>query len=172
MSFSILFLFSVEFLLSLNKAIAEYLSVNLPYKLSPDDVNLTIYCVQAIEVVISMLAQPRGNILLPRPGYTYYEGRAAFSHLEVRHFDLLPDKGWKINLDAVEALANENTIAMVIVSPGSPCGNVFTYWFRLFHLAYDLAPLALISRFCVFADFLVVFWLFLDLTKYLILKVH
>ncbi|KAJ4981358.1 hypothetical protein NE237_032195 [Protea cynaroides] len=45
------------------RAIAEYLSVNLPYKLSPDDVNLTICCAQAIEVVISVLAKPEANIL-------------------------------------------------------------------------------------------------------------
>ncbi|GMP42540.1 hypothetical protein CsSME_00034855 [Camellia sinensis var. sinensis] len=67
------------------------------------------------------------NNLLPRPGFPLYEARAAFSHLEVRHYDLLPKKGWEVDLDAVEALANENTVAMAIINPGNPCGNVFTY---------------------------------------------
>ncbi|KAF5948290.1 hypothetical protein HYC85_014247 [Camellia sinensis] len=111
----------------LNRAIAEHLSEDLPYKLSPNDIYLTIGCTQAIEVILTVLARPNANILLPRPGYPFYEARAAYSSLEVRHFDLLPEKGWEVDLDAVEALADENTVAMVIVNPGNPCGNVFTY---------------------------------------------
>ncbi|KAF8391313.1 hypothetical protein HHK36_023617 [Tetracentron sinense] len=109
------------------RAIAEYLSRDLPYKLSPEDVYVTIGCTQAIEVALTVLARPGANVLLPRPGFPFYEARAAFSHLEVRHFDLLPEKGWEVDLDAVEALADENTVAMVIINPGNPCGSVFTY---------------------------------------------
>ncbi|KAL7185466.1 hypothetical protein ACSBR2_027416 [Camellia fascicularis] len=114
-------------ILPARRAIAEYLSEDLPYKLSSNDINLTIGCTQAIEVILTVLARPNANILLPRPGYPFYEARAAYSSLEVRHFDLLPEKGWEVDLDAVEALADENTVAMVIVNPGNPCGNVFTY---------------------------------------------
>jgi tyrosine aminotransferase len=65
--------------------------------------------------------------LLPRPGFPYYEARAAHSHLEARHFDLIPEKGWEVDLDAVEALADENTVAMVVINPGNPCGSVYSY---------------------------------------------
>lgn len=109
------------------RSIADYLSRDLPYKLSPDDVYLTIGCTQAIEVILTVLARPGANILLPRPGFPYYEARAACSRLEVRHFDLLPEKGWKVNLEAVEALADQNTVAMVIINPGNPCGNVYSH---------------------------------------------
>ncbi|KAL6553988.1 hypothetical protein OROMI_019661 [Orobanche minor] len=108
-------------------AVAEYLSKDLPYKLSPDDVFLTIGCTQALEDMITVLARPHANILLPRPGFPYYEARAAFSHLEVRHFDPLPEKDWEVDLDAVVSLSDENTVAMVIINPGNPCGNVFKY---------------------------------------------
>ena len=74
-----------------------------------------------------MLARPGANILLSRPGYPQYEARAACSRLEVRHFDLLPEKGWEVDLDSLEALADDNTVAMVLVNPSNPCGNVFTY---------------------------------------------
>lgn len=77
--------------------------------------------------MITVLARPGANILLPKPGYPMYEARAAFSNLEVRHFDLLPEKGWEVDLDSVEALSDDNTVAMVIVSPGNPCGNIFTH---------------------------------------------
>jgi tyrosine aminotransferase len=89
-------------------------------------VYLTVGCTQAIEIVVSVLARPGANILLPRPGYPQYEARAGCSNLEARHFDLLPEKGWEVDLDSVEALADENTVAMVIINPSNPCGNVFT----------------------------------------------
>uniref|UniRef100_A0A2N9F6K2 Aminotransferase class I/classII large domain-containing protein n=1 Tax=Fagus sylvatica TaxID=28930 RepID=A0A2N9F6K2_FAGSY len=109
------------------RSIADYLSRDLPYTLSPDDVYLTIGCTQAIEVMLTVLARPGANILLPRPGFPYYEARAACTHLEVRHFDLLPENGWEVDLQAVEALADHNTVAMVIINPGNPCGNVYSH---------------------------------------------
>ncbi|XP_009610449.1 probable aminotransferase TAT2 [Nicotiana tomentosiformis] len=114
-------------ILSARRAVAEHLSQDLPYKLSPDDVYLTIGCTQAIEIILNVLARPNANILLPRPGFPYYEARAAYNHLEMRHFNLLPEKKWEVDLNSVESLADENTVAIVIINPGNPCGNVYTY---------------------------------------------
>ncbi|KAL0444273.1 UNVERIFIED_CONTAM: Nicotianamine aminotransferase 1 [Sesamum latifolium] len=114
-------------ILPARRAAAEYLSKGLPHKLSPDDVFLTIGCTQALQTILTVLARPGANILLPRPGFPYYEATAGFCHLEVRHFDLVPEKDWEVDLAAVEALSDENTVAMVIINPGNPCGNVFKY---------------------------------------------
>ncbi|KAE9620777.1 putative aromatic-amino-acid transaminase [Lupinus albus] len=108
-------------------AIAEYLSRDLPYQLSSEDVFITCGCTQAIDVSIAMLARPGANILLPRPGFPLYELSAAFRHVEVRHYNLLPEKSWEVDLDAIETLADQNTVALVIINPGNPCGNVYTY---------------------------------------------
>ncbi|KAJ7948347.1 Tyrosine aminotransferase [Quillaja saponaria] len=113
--------------LEARRAIAKHLSSDLPYQLTPDDVFLTGGCTQAIEIIISALARPGANILLPRPGYPQYEARAACSGLEVRHFDLIPEKGWEVDLESVSALSDDNTVAMVIINPCTPCGNVFKY---------------------------------------------
>lgn len=109
------------------KAISEYLSRDLPYKLSPDDAFVTSGCTQAIDVALSILARPGMNILLPKPGFPIYELCAAFRNLEVRHYNLLPNSGWEVDLDDVEALADHNTVAMAIINPGNPCGNVYSY---------------------------------------------
>ncbi|KAK6134644.1 hypothetical protein DH2020_031569 [Rehmannia glutinosa] len=109
------------------KALAEYLSRDLPYKLQPDDVYVTAGCTQAIEISLSILARPGGNILLPRPGFPIYGLCATFRNLEVRYFDLLPEKQWEVDLSSLEKLADSNTVAMVIINPGNPCGNVYTY---------------------------------------------
>ena len=110
----------------IGSAVAEYLSRDLPYQLSPDDIYLTAGCCQAIDVMISVLAQPGSNILLPKPGFPLYESRTMFSNLEARHFNLIPDRGWEADLESVEALADENTVAMVIVNPSNPCGSVYS----------------------------------------------
>ncbi|KAL5208413.1 hypothetical protein ABZP36_032848 [Zizania latifolia] len=107
-------------------AVAAHLSRELPYEVSPRDVVLTAGCNHAIEIMMTVLAAPGANVLLPRPGYPLYASRAALSGLEFRHFDLLPDKEWEVDLAGVEALADENTVAMVIVSPNNPCGCVYS----------------------------------------------
>ncbi|KAF3658009.1 putative aminotransferase TAT2 [Capsicum annuum] len=113
-------------ILPARSAVAEYLSQDLPYKLSPDDIYLTSGCGQAIEVLLNALARPNANILLPTPGFPYYEVWAGFTQIEMRHFNLLPEKEWEVDLNEVESLADENTVAMVIINPGNPCGNVYT----------------------------------------------
>ncbi|XP_050204971.1 nicotianamine aminotransferase 1-like isoform X2 [Mercurialis annua] len=114
-------------ILPARRAVAEYLSINLPYKISPDDVYMTLGCSQAMEVIITVLASSGANILLPKPGYPNHEARCSFSQLEVRHYDLIPDKGWDVDLDALERLVDENTVAILIINPGNPCGNVFSF---------------------------------------------
>lgn len=109
------------------RAIADHLNCDLPYKLSPDDVFVTLGCIHAIEITVRALVRPGANILFPRPGFPYYEVVAEQTALEIRHFDLLPEKGWEVDLEAVEALADENTVGMVIINPGNPCGNVYSY---------------------------------------------
>ncbi|KAK9092676.1 hypothetical protein Syun_027587 [Stephania yunnanensis] len=109
------------------RAVGEFLSRDLPYNMSSDDIFLTVGCIQAIEIVVSALAHPRANILLPRPGFPLYESHAALNGIEIRHFDLLPNKSWEVDLESVESLADENTVALVIINPGNPCGTVFSY---------------------------------------------
>ncbi|KAJ9551391.1 hypothetical protein OSB04_015436 [Centaurea solstitialis] len=108
-------------------AISEYLSMDLPYKLSPNDVYITSGCTQAIEVAISILAKPNANVLVPRPGFPMYNLYGALKNVEMRHFNLLPKNGWEIDLNAVDSLVDENTVAIVVINPGNPCGNVYSY---------------------------------------------
>ncbi|XP_015059661.1 probable aminotransferase TAT2 isoform X1 [Solanum pennellii] len=109
------------------KAIASYLSRDLCYELSQEDVYITVGCTQAIEIALSFLAKPNSNILLPRPGFPTYALCASFRNIEIRYYDLLPQNNWQLNLEAIEDLVDQNTIAIVIINPGNPCGNVYSY---------------------------------------------
>ncbi|KAJ6701425.1 TYROSINE AMINOTRANSFERASE [Salix koriyanagi] len=61
------------------------------------------------EIPISGEGCQGANILLPRPGFPIYELCAAFRNLEVWHFDLLPNKCFEADLDAIAALADQNS---------------------------------------------------------------
>ncbi|KAL2944430.1 putative aminotransferase TAT2 [Bienertia sinuspersici] len=62
-----------------------------------------------------------------RPGFPIYQLYATFRHIEVRQFNLVPTKGWEVDLDSVQALVDENMVAIVVFNPGNPCGNVYPY---------------------------------------------
>lgn len=109
------------------RVVADYLSRGLPFKLSEDDVYLTCGCSQAIDLVLSVLAREGANILLPRPGFPAYEALMAYKGIEARHYDLVPERGWEINLDQLHTIADSNTVAMVIINPSNPCGTTFTH---------------------------------------------
>ncbi|KAJ4781818.1 Tyrosine aminotransferase [Rhynchospora pubera] len=114
-------------LLPARRAVAEYLSKDIPYKLSSDDIFLTAGCAQAIDIVIAALARPDANILLPRPGFPLYEARCTLYNVEMRRFDLIPEHGWELDLDQVEKLTDENTVAIVLINPNNPSGSVLKY---------------------------------------------
>jgi DNA-binding transcriptional MocR family regulator len=64
-------LFNFEDFNVLTILFAEYLSHDLPYRLSSDDVFITSGCTQAIDVALAMLARPGANVLLPWPGFQF-----------------------------------------------------------------------------------------------------
>ncbi|GAA0158679.1 transaminase [Lithospermum erythrorhizon] len=114
-------------ILQARRSIAEYLSHDVQLEISPDDVYVTAGAKQAIDVIITVLSRPGANILFPRPGYPMYAARATFSELDFRYFNLLPEQAWEVDLDNLEAVADDNTVAMVLINPGNPCGNVYRY---------------------------------------------
>eukprot|EP00252_Welwitschia_mirabilis_P016091 TRINITY_DN3558_c0_g1_i2.p1 TRINITY_DN3558_c0_g1~~TRINITY_DN3558_c0_g1_i2.p1 ORF type:complete len:409 (-),score=70.46 TRINITY_DN3558_c0_g1_i2:326-1552(-) len=112
------------------RAVAEYLceGAELPFKPTLNDVYLTVGCTQAIQICLTVLggsASP--NILLPRPGFPLYQTVAAQNALEVRFYDLMPEKNWEANLEQIEQLADERTVSLVVINPNNPCGSVFSY---------------------------------------------
>lgn len=105
---------------------AEYLSRDLPKKLTADDVFMTVGCKQAIELAVDILAKPKANVLLPKPGFPWDVVRSIYKNLEVRKYDFLPKKDYEIDFDSVRALVDENTFAIFIINPHNPNGNTYS----------------------------------------------
>lgn len=103
------------------QAVAEYCQ-HMP-NVTADDVFLTTGCSMAIETACRALANSCENILIPEISWNY----TTWIHgagIEVQRYKLIPEKDWQIDLQHMESLINAKTRAIIVNSPGNPCGNV------------------------------------------------
>ncbi|KAL7026896.1 hypothetical protein ACKWTF_005219 [Chironomus riparius] len=103
------------------EAVAEY--CKHMGNVTADDVFLTTGCSMAIETACRALANPGENILTPEISWNYTTWMNGVG-IEARGYSLLPEKEWEIDLDHLESLIDDKTRAIVVNSPGNPCGNV------------------------------------------------
>ncbi|KAJ3019051.1 hypothetical protein HKX48_002403 [Thoreauomyces humboldtii] len=80
----------------------------------------TLGCSDALNLCIGVLANEGQNILIPRPGFSLYETLASSKGIECRFYNL------DIDLDNLESLVDENTIAIIVNNPSNPCGSVYS----------------------------------------------
>ncbi|GAB4849397.1 hypothetical protein Ancab_004193 [Ancistrocladus abbreviatus] len=76
-------------------------------------------CTNAIDIALSTLPT--------QVPISCFQDQASQSMSSVLHLEISKSKGWEINLEAVDALAYQNTVAIVAINPGNPCGNVYNY---------------------------------------------
>lgn len=107
------------------EAVAQYVSPHQG-EVTSNDVILTSGCSSALDLCISALAEQGQNILIPRPGFSIYRTLAQAHGIEIRSYNLLPQKRWEIDLEQLEQSIDENTAAIVLTNPSNPCGNVFS----------------------------------------------
>jgi tyrosine aminotransferase len=110
---------------SARQAVAEYINKNNDLSVSCDDIILTNGCTTALEICFRALANPGENILIPRPAWNYTTWICG-SGIEANFYNLHPDNDWDVDLVHLESLINCKTRAILVNSPGNPCGNVFS----------------------------------------------
>lgn len=70
-----------------------------------------------------LLGRNGGEVLVPRPYYPLYVFCARLAGLRVAYYDIDPVT-MKVDFDSVRGSLSEDTVAVVINSPGNPMGNV------------------------------------------------
>lgn len=81
---------------------------------------------QALSLALGAVANTGANVLLPKPGFPLYQTLCEYYGLEVRHYELRPERGWEADLRHVAALADARTAAIVVCNPSNPTGAVYS----------------------------------------------
>lgn len=110
-------------LLKARQAIAFYYAKN-QVELNPEHLLLTSGTSESFFYLFSYLAKAGENILTPNPAYPLFDYIANLSGIELRHYPLLEEKKWSVDLEALKKKTDEKTKAIVLVSPNNPTGSV------------------------------------------------
>ena len=108
----------------LRRALAEDMAQDYRGNIDAEDVAITAGCNQAFCAVLSALAGPGDNVLLPVPWYFNHQMWLDLQRIGIRPLPLAPATGWP-DPEAAAALIDEHTRAIVLVTPNNPTGSVY-----------------------------------------------
>jgi alanine-synthesizing transaminase len=109
---------------SAREAVADELT-SRGFPVSPDRTFITAGTSEAIELVLSALADDQGEVLVPRPSYPLYTAVLAKLGARARYYRCDPARGWAPDLDDLRALVTASTRALVVIDPNNPTGAAY-----------------------------------------------
>ena len=93
---------------------------------TPDHVIIASGCSGALEMCIASLIDAGKNIVTPAPGFSIYGTIASYHSGSAKTYKLLPERGWEVDIEDLDAQIDENTVAIVVNNPSNPCGSVYS----------------------------------------------
>jgi len=109
--------------LAARQALAQDLS-RLGAHVEPGQLILSASTSEAYGWLFALLCDPGDSVLVPAPSYPLLPYLAELSSVELRTFPLPEDPLGALDLEAMEAVADDSTRAVVLVSPANPTGWV------------------------------------------------
>ena len=79
---------------------------------------------ELIDYFFGVSVEEGRNVVLPRPCYPLYPARVGWYGGEPRYYSLDPSREWAPNLEELEGQIDENTMAVVLITPNNPTGGV------------------------------------------------
>jgi alanine-synthesizing transaminase len=76
--------------------------------------------------LFKLLADEGGTVLSPAPSYPLFDLLARLHDVRLVPYPLRADRGFAVDLEAVEELASRGAAALLVVSPGNPTGMRLT----------------------------------------------
>lgn len=92
----------------------------------PDHVLVTVGASQANAMVCATLLAPGDEVVVMTPGYRQVWGTALNMGCTVHELPLREDRGWRLDLAALDALVGPRTRLVAIVNPNNPTGGVLS----------------------------------------------
>jgi aspartate/methionine/tyrosine aminotransferase len=100
----------------LRAAIADMQGVNV------DSVQVVTGASEALLILMWLAAEPGANVILPHPGFETFSALPESLRLETRHYHLRRENEFRIDIDEIKKLADENTKLVLVNSPHNPTG--------------------------------------------------
>ena len=122
----------------LRQAIADDVSRTRGVELSPARVIVTPGAKPIMFFSLLALIEDNDEVIYPNPGFPIYESVIEFSGAKAVPLPLKEEKGFRFDIEDLEALVTERTRLIVINSPQNPTGGVLT--------REDLQAIAAIAR--------------------------
>ncbi|MCR4336082.1 MAG: aminotransferase class I/II-fold pyridoxal phosphate-dependent enzyme [archaeon] len=108
------------------QAIAEYANSMSAKNIAKNDAILFSGGSESIILALQALMNPGENILVPKPGYSVYNGELNFLNCEHNEYDLDEENNWQIDIETMRKSINEKTRGIIIINPNNPTGSVLT----------------------------------------------
>jgi alanine-synthesizing transaminase len=96
------------------------------WPVSPDRVLLTAGTSEAIDLALSSLVDPDGEVLVPLPTYPLYTAVLAKIGARAVYYRTDPARGWGPDLEHLESRVTSATRALVVIDPNNPTGATYT----------------------------------------------
>jgi len=101
---------------SLRAAIAEMHGVDL------EVVQVVTGASEALLILFWLAAAPGANVILPQPGFTTFSALPESLQIEIRHYAIRKENGFRIDIEEIKKLADRNTKLLLVNSPHNPTG--------------------------------------------------
>jgi aspartate/methionine/tyrosine aminotransferase len=100
----------------LRAAIADFHGVNV------EAVQVVTGASEALLVLMWLAAEPGANVVLPRPGFTTFSALPESLGIETRFYGVRKENDFRIDIEEIKKLADENTKLILVNSPHNPTG--------------------------------------------------
>lgn len=107
----------------LREAIAERESAKGMHVM-PEDVVVTNGVSEALDMVISSIAEPGDEVLVPGPCYPPYLSYARVRGVKPVEYATLEHEGWRIDMDDLKSKINSKSRAIFVINPNNPTGSI------------------------------------------------
>lgn len=107
------------------QAIAEKFGTE-SHPIDPNNVFLGFGCSGALYNAMAVLCEVGDQVLVPKPGFPLCQPICQNLGVEFDAYRLLPEEGWKIDLEHLRSLITPKTRAILVNNPSNPCGSCFT----------------------------------------------
>ena len=91
-----------------------------------DHILITAGNMQGMFSLLHVITNPGDEIILTDPCFASHIQQVLICGGKPVHWALDEDSGWRLDVDALSSLVNENTKAIVINSPSNPTGKIFS----------------------------------------------